>query len=134
MSSSDSVVASPVDSAVVLLPAESVVVSVSPADAVSGGVSPSVSPLAFYTALMATWWDQAKAQWQSANLPTLNLSLSPSSITATEWILIGLIIFLGLMVLFLAYIIRQKNKLIAHMHLGTSRYKRLAEYSNYLDQ
>ncbi len=132
MSSSDSVVASPVDSAVDLPPTESVV-SVSPAAAVSG-VSPSVSPLAFYTALMATWWDQAKAQWQSANLPTLNLSLSPSSITATEWILIGLIIFLGLMVLFLAYIIRQKNKLIAHMHLGTSRYKRLAEYSNYLDQ
>lgn len=94
---------------------------------------PSLSASAYYKALMESWWEQAKAQWQTASLPALNLSLATASITSTEWILIGVIIVLSLMVLFLAYIVGQKNKIIARMHLGSARYKTLTEYSKYLD-
>lgn len=62
--------------------------------------------------------------------PGWNLSFSTTSLTTTDWVLIGFVIVLGLLVLFLLYIIGHKNRIIARMHLGPAQFKTLAAYTH----
>lgn len=94
----------------------------------TSAASPTPSPVhddATYLSWMVSWWQQTRA----TVAPALTLTLASTGLTASEAVLIGVIAFLVLLVLLLGYIIHRKNRLLAHLHLGSARYKTLAEYA-----